>query len=263
MLAVAILLVVSPPSILAGNPVDKAWSTLTEAIENKSSDQRREGIQALGSLRGDRKANALVEKALSDVDPSVRAAAATAIGQMHDLTARSLLRKELNDKNIKVVLASAGALYIFKDPAADEVYYAVLTGERKSHEGIVQSQLEALHDRKQVEKLAFETGIGFVPYAGIGWDVWQRLTEDHGSSVRAAAAENLATDPDPKSAKALMDASDDNDWRVRAAVANAIGRRHDPKLLNTVSSMLLDPNLSVRLQAAASVIALERRKQAQ
>lgn len=260
MLSVAILLAVSAPTILNGSPVEKAWSVLNDAITNKVADQRSEGIQALGSIEGNRKADELAEKALQDPDADVRASGATTIGQMKDLRARPLLHKALQDDDVRVVLAAANSLYIFKDPAAYEVYYAVVTGQRKPGPSFIKGQLETLKNRKDLEKLAFETGIGFVPYAGIGWGVWQRLSSDHGSSIRAAAVEKLATDHDAKSTEALIQVSDDNDWRVRAAVANAIGRRGDPKLLGTVSSMLLDSNQSVRLQAAAAVVNLTGRK---
>jgi HEAT repeat protein len=95
----------------------------------------------------------------------------------------------------------------------------------------------------------------------MGLDVWKQLTVDRGTTVKIGAAEKLASDPDVKSGQALVDASNDNDWRVRDAVANAIGRRGDPRLLGCVSSMLLDTNSTVRLQAAAAVIVLTSRKQ--
>jgi len=42
------------------------------------------------------------------------------------------LKKALSDRNPAVVLAVAHALQVLNDPAGYEVYYEVLTGERKS-----------------------------------------------------------------------------------------------------------------------------------
>jgi HEAT repeat protein len=261
MLSVAILLVVSTQSIFQGDPVEKAWTLLEAATTAKAADQRSHGVEALGSIRGNRRANKLAEKALSDSNSEVRSAAATALGQMKDRSAIPELKKTLDDPELKVVLAAANSLYQFKDPAAYEVYYAILSGKRKASGGLIKSQLDRLHNRAEIEKLAFETGLGFVPFAGMGLDVWKQLTADRGTTVKIGAAEKLASDPDVKSGQALVDASNDNDWRVRDAVANAIGRRGDPRLLGCVSSMLLDTNSTVRLQAAAAVIVLTSRKQ--
>jgi HEAT repeat protein len=256
MLSVAILLVVSTTTILQGDPVERAWSVLNDALTNKTAEKRAEGVQALGSVKLNEKAEALAEKALNDPDSGVRTAAAMALGHLKVNAARPKLREALKDKQVKVVLAAADALYAMHDPAAYDVYYALVTGERKSSEGLVQSQLDTLRDRKQLEQLAFETGIGFVPFGGMGWQAWKTLTHDDSSPVKAAAAEKLAGDRDPKSGEALLTATNDSKWRVRAAAANAIGLRGDRKMLTTVSNMLMDDNESVRLQAAAAVIVL-------
>lgn len=248
-------------SLVPPDAVSRAWAVLTSALESHSGEHRVRGTEALGGIQRNAKANAAAEKALSDRDAAVRVAAATAIGEMNDRAAIPKLHAALDDKELKVVLAAANSLYFFKDAAAYQIYFAIVTGKRKASEGVIHSQLDALRNPKQVEKLAFEAGIGFVPYAGLGWDVWQHLSSDHGSSVRAAAAEKLATDPDPESEKALREASGDNDWRVRAAVANAIGHRHDPALADCATAMLDDENEAVRLQAAAATVELATRHQ--
>jgi HEAT repeat protein len=256
MLSVVILLAVSTIPVLKGDPVDKAWKILNDALTNKTAEKRAEGVQALGSIKTNHKAEALAEKAMSDPESSVRAAAATALGEMKAEAARPKLRAALQDKNLKVVLAATNALYALHDPAAYDVYYALLTGKQKSSQSLMQTQLDTLKDRKQVEQLALETGIGFVPFGGMGWQAWKTLTRDDSSPIKATAAERIANDPDPKSAEALQVASLDKRWRVRAAVANAMGLRGDPKMIGDVAPMLLDDSESVRLEAAAAVITL-------
>ena len=237
-------------------PVDTAWSVLKDGVESTSSDRRAKAVHALGLLQKNQKAQDMAEKALTDESSDVRFEAANALGQMRAFSARVKLEKALNDKEVKVVVAAANALYLLKSPAAYQVYYALLTGERKSSDGLLQSQLNMLRDRKAMEKLAFETGIGFVPFGGMSYEAWKTITQDDTSSVRAAAAEKLASDPDPKSAKALAESCFDKKWQVRAAVVDAIAKRGDPALLSSVIPLLTDGNDTVRYDAAATILRL-------
>jgi hypothetical protein len=68
-----------------------------------------------------------------------------------------------------VALAAAHALQILNVPAGYEVYYEVLTGERKSADGLVAQQTQTLKDGKKMAELGLEEGLGFVPYADIGF----------------------------------------------------------------------------------------------
>jgi hypothetical protein len=145
---------------------------------------------------------------------------------------------------------------------AFDVYYALLTGERKSSNGLVQSQLDRLRNRKEMEKLAFETGIGFVPFGGMGYEAWKTITHDEGSSIRVLAATRLAHDPDPKSADALIELRFDKKWQVRAAVVNAIAERRDRSLLSAVIPLMDDENDNVRYDAAGTVVQLSRASRA-
>ncbi len=262
MLAVLVLLMTQAGTAPIQASVDQAWTVLKDGIDSKSSDRRAKAVHALGLLTGNAKAEEWAEKALEDTSPDVRAEAADALGEMAWGGAKPKLRAALNDADIKVVIAAANALYTLKDPAAYEVYYALLTGERKSSASLLQSQLNTLKNRKDMEKLAFETGIGFVPFGGMGYEAWKRVTQDDTSPVRAAAAEKLANDPDAKTGEALGNACSDKHWQVRAASANAIARRGDPRLLPDVVSLLYDDNDTVRSEAAGAVIRLSTRPRA-
>jgi HEAT repeat protein len=170
-------------------------------------------------------------------------------------SAQQKLKQALNDEDLKVVVAAANSLYVFKDPVAYEVYYALLTGERKGP-GLVTRQMDTLKDRKQLEKLMVETGIGFVPFGGMGLEAFRTLTHDDNSPVRAAATEKLATDPDPKTSQALSRACSDKQWRVRLAAAQAIAKRNDTSLLSSLNGLLFDSNDEVRFEGAAAIIRL-------
>ena len=76
------------------------------------------------------------------------------------------------------------------------------------------------------------------------------------SPTRAAAARELALDPDPRSSRALSKATSDTDWVVRAAALQAIAKRGDPTLLPDVSQAMSDKKDIVRFSAAAAVLHL-------
>jgi HEAT repeat protein len=258
-----VLLFLAVPAIRPAKlpPVEQAWAMLKDGVADSSAPRRAKAVHSLGLLK-DRQAQSMAEKALTDPDKGVRVEAAVALGDMNARTARPKLHACLDDTEVQVVLACTNSLYRFKDPIAYDIYYALLTGGRKSSKGLVQSQLDVLHNRKQLEKMVFETGIGFVPFGGVGLQAFRTVTHDDVSPVRALAAQRLATDPDPTSAKALSDYVFDKKNKVREAVVEAIARRGDPALLKTVATLLYDDNESVRYDAAAAVIYLSRRSAA-
>src|SRR5581483_10791037 len=152
----------SPPAESA----DAAWTILQNGLTDKSADRRAKATNALGLLLHSAKAQQLAEKALADPAADVRAQAATALGKMGARSSQRKLEEALKDKDLKVVVSAANSLYLFKNQAAYDIYYALLTGERKGP-GLLQAQLDTLKDKKQVEKLMFETGLGFVPFGSM------------------------------------------------------------------------------------------------
>jgi HEAT repeat protein len=199
----------------------------------------------------------MAEAALKDLRPEVRAAAATALGQMHATESIPKLQKLLNDKRISVVMAAAHALRDLKDDkSAYAVYLDVLTGERKG-DGLITQQMDTLHNPHEMAMIGFEEGIGFVPFAGIGWDAWRYTHKKNPQPVRAIAATVLAKDPDPATGRALAKAAlNDKDWIVRAAAVEAIAQRGDAALGEKIAISLFDRNVHVRYTAAAAVIRL-------
>ncbi len=238
--------------------LNTAWNILRQGITENGPDGRASAIHALGLVPDDPVIQQMAEHALEDQNADVRTEAATALGKMHAVSARAKLREALNDKELKVVLAATSALYVLKDPIAYQVYYAIVTGQRKSSSGLVQTQLDRLHDRKQMEKLAFETGIGFVPFGSMAFEIWQTITRDDSSAVEVEAIERLASDPDPKSEKAIEEACYQSKWQVRGAAVAALAQRGDPASLDYVVSALQDEKDSVKYEAAAAVIRLSR-----
>jgi HEAT repeat protein len=239
------------------SPRHKAWDMLMTAAFSQRTSERTDGVRALGLLRDNSQARQLAEYALSDSNSDVRRAAATALGQMDARESIPKLENALSEKKIPVVMAAAQSLRELKDDkSAYSVYYDLLTGERKAGDGIIAKQLAKLRDPKQLAEIGISEGLGFVPFAGIGWDAWRTMHKKDPNPVRAVAATLLAHDPDPASGHALVKATNDKDWIVRAAAIEAIAERGDPLLLPHVVEKFSDKNAKVRFSAAAAVIHL-------
>lgn len=244
--------------LAAQTPVDRSWSILEAGVSSEKADVRVKAVRSLGLIAKNEKARQMAEKALGDEKPAVQAVAADALGQMGAKASAPKLIKVLKSPDSSVVFAAANALYVLGDPRAYEVYYAVLLGERKSGEGLVDSQMKMLKDPKAMAKMGFEQGIGFIPFAGMGLTMFKTVTRDDSSPIRAAAAQKLVRDSDPKTSEALMKTASDNKWLVRAAVAGAIAQRGDPALLKAVWPLLNDENDTVQFLAAATVLRLTK-----
>lgn len=239
------------------SPKHKAWDLLQTAAFSKRTADRTNGIRALGMLREDTHARELAESALRDPNPEVRVAGATALGQMHAMESVPKLEQALADKKVAVVMAAANSLRQLKDDkSAYAVYYDLLTGERKSGDGLIAQQINTLKNPKELATIGVSEGVGFIPFAGIGWDAWRTMHKKDPNPVRAVAASYLAHDPDPATSKALVKATNDKNWIVRAAAIEAIAQRGDPSLLPKIESKLADRHPKVRYSAAAAVIRL-------
>jgi HEAT repeat protein len=118
---------------------------------------------------------------------------------------------------------------------------------------MIKGQMDTLKNKKQMAKLGFEEGIGFIPFAGTGYEAFKTVTKNDSSPVRAAAAKQLAHGPDPATVKTLVAATTDKKWQVRAAALEAIAQRDDPSLLGEIAPALNDEKDLVRFTAAACV----------
>lgn len=239
------------------NPKEQAWSVLNAGLAESNVAKRTTAVQVLGLLPDDPKARDAALKALQDPRPEVRAAAAQSLGDMKAKSATEQLYQMFNDKDAGVIIAAAHSLIELGDKRGFNVYYAILTGERKSGQGLLEEQKKMLNDPKKLGQFGFEQGIGFIPFAGLGYGAFKMVTKDTRSPVLAAAALILVKDPDPKSGQALANAaSGDKSWIVRAAALNALALRGETSLLPAAESGLQDEKEEVRYSAAAAVIRL-------
>ncbi len=260
-ISAACLLTASPA--IAQTPVAQAWTVLHEGATDKSAEQRQATMRVLRLIPGNAAAVSLAEQGLKDKDRETRGAAALSLGAMDSKSAiPSLLATAKGDTEGSVVMAAAKSLIQLGDEKGYTVYYAILTGQRKSGAGLIGSQEKQLDDLmrhpEQMEDMAFEQGMGFVPFGGIGLQAYQTIhsSEEKGPLVKATAIRVLAKDPDPVTAKALVAATHDKDWIIRAAAYDALARRGDASLLPDLTAGLKDPKYQVKLTAAAAVVHL-------
>jgi HEAT repeat protein len=237
-------------------PAEKAWRILREGFEDANSERRAKAVRALGLLSGSAEAEKAAVQGLKDEKANVRSAAAAALGSMHAEQAAGNLEEALWDSEPSVVLAAANSLLLLHDDVGYDTYYEVLTGEKRANKGLIKEQLDTLKDKKKMAQLGFEEGIGFIPFAGIGYEVFKTVTKDDSSPLRAAAAQKLAHDPEPDAADALIKAASDKSVTVRAAALEAVALRGDPSLLPKIRAALDDDKDLVRFTAAACVVHL-------
>jgi HEAT repeat protein len=245
------------PASSAKNARETAWNLLDTAIESDKGGSRALGVRALGLITGNVHARKTAEHALSDEKPEVRTAAAAALGEMDARASIPKLKHLLSDPEPAVVLAAAHSLEMMHDDAGYQLYYQVLTGERKGSKGLVASEVSTLKDPKQLAELGFEQGIGFIPFGGMGWEAFRMLSKDNATPVRVEAAKVLASDHDEESGYALGDAATgDRNWVVRAAALSSIAKRGNPAQLPAALTAMDDAKPAVRYTAAAAVVRL-------
>jgi HEAT repeat protein len=254
--AALLALIAGAGVVSAQTPEQRAWYMLRSGVSQKNTGKRVQAVRALRLLPGSSEATEMAEAALRDRNPEVRIAAASALGLMGAKEAIPVLKKATFDNKPAVVLAAAHSLELLSDPAGDEVYYELLTGERKPAEGLIAQQMDTLKDKKKMAELGFEEGLGFVPYADIGFSAAKAIRKDDASPVRASAARALIKDSDPRVGRALVQAASDKNWIVRASAVLALAKREDPDLLPAISPAMSDKNQVVRFTAAAAVIRL-------
>ena len=237
-------------------PQEQAKEILQTGLGEHNTSKRSAAVAALGLLHNDPWAIESVEKALGDKKAAVRAAAATALGQMGAKSSTPFLKKALADKENRVFFAAADSLLAMGDSEGYDVYYEILIGERKSGQGLIGEKKKLITDPQALVLLGIGVGIGYAPYAGYGWMVWRELSKDYATPVRLNALKKLANDPDSRIGGALAKAAYDKREIVRVAALSAIGRHDDPNLIAAVTPHMKDKKAPVRYMAAAALLRL-------
>jgi HEAT repeat protein len=247
----------SPQSASQTDAQKQAWNILVEGAHG-NLDKRGNAIQALGLDPGDPEAVRLAEDALGDNEASVRGAAAKALGALGSPDSIPKLQNLVNEKDISVALAVGHALVQLKSNSGYDVYYSLVVGVRKGRTSPINEELNQMKTPAKAIRFAFDQGVGFLPYGGYGMEAFHAWKKRSTAPTRAAAARELAGDPDPRSGQALVKAVSDKDWSVRAAAVEAIAKRGDPALLADIVPAMSDRKDIVRYSAAAGVLRLSR-----
>lgn len=244
------------------DPEEHAWQVLRAGLAEKRAARRILAVEALSLLSDNHRATAFALDALKDKDRKVRAAAAVVLGQQRAKDAIPALKSALNDRDIAVNLAAAHSLLLLKEPVAYEVYYAVLMGDKKTGDGLIQSQLRRVEDPKQLAEIGVSEGVGFVPFGGMGYEAYRTIKRRDSSPVRENAARYLAADPDPMAKDALIQtAVADKNESVRLAALDALAQRGDPSCIQRLTRNLSDKKLSVSSRTAAVILHLSVRRE--
>jgi HEAT repeat protein len=236
----------------------QAWDLLEKGASDHNIDKRANAIQALGLDIGDTSAVRMAENALADPAAFVRAAAAKALGALGSPDSVPKLQPLLNDEDISVALAAGHALVELKSNSGYDLYYALVVGNRKGSRSLITEELDQMRTPSRAVRFAFDQGVGFLPYGGYGMEALHAWRKRNTSPTRAAAARELADDPDPRTGEALAKAVSDNAWVVRAAALEAIAKRGNPILLADIVPAMSDKKEIVRYSAAAAVLRLSR-----
>jgi HEAT repeat protein len=236
----------------------QAWNMLVQGAHGSNMDKRANAIQALGLDSGDPAAVQLAEDALGDKEAYVRAAAAKALGALDSPQSIPKLQSLVTDKDISVALAVGHALVQLKSNSGYDVYYSLVIGVRKGSTSLITEEMNQMKTPSRAVRFAFDQGIGFLPYGGYGMEALHAWKKRSTAPTRAAAARELAGDPDPRSGQALAKAVSDKDWSVRAAAIEAIAKRGDTTLLVDIVPAMSDRKDVVRYSAAAGVLRLGR-----
>jgi HEAT repeat protein len=247
---------------LAQSPVQKAYDTLTEALQDTNPARRVEALIAMGVIRPDAKSVTLVEGMLSDKDYGTRQAACSTLGEMKSRASIPKLQDALEDKSPEVVFAAARALYAMGDPGGRAVLIAVLTGDRPDSSGLITSSLRdaklKLHDPKSLILIGVNQGAGFLGPFGVGVPIAEMLMKDKEASGKTAAILLLSTDSTEASKHAIQTALSDKNWTVRAAAARAAASRDITAFTDEVIALEDDKREEVRYTAAAAAIRLKQ-----
>jgi HEAT repeat protein len=244
------------------SPQQLAWSVLDAGVNNPNTQQRVSAVTALALVNADPKAATMAEHALQDQNADVRQAAAATLGTLKAASSIPALQEALKDSDPAVIMAAAQSLVQMKNEDGYDTYYAVATGTMKSGQGLVASEQnklnQLLHNPKDLAETAFQQGIGFVPFGGLGFGAFKAIHDSGANAtlVKATAIKMLATDPDPRSGKALLAATSDDQWVIRAAAYDALAHRGDRALISQMTMGLTDQQVQVKLTAAAAIAQL-------
>lgn len=229
---------------------------------------RRQAVTATGSIGLDPEAVRLVEAALKDTDPLIRATAAAELGEMKSRQSFPALKAALDDPSGEVGFAAAKALWDMGDKSGRGFIEDVAAGQQTATDGGVKGAMRRAdrlrHDPKAMAILGAKEASGALlgPF-NIGVIAAEQVFKNNAVAVRMEALNLLAEECDVQTFKLLQAAAtDDKTWAERAAAAKALGRCGNPDAIPKLEQNLSDSNAAVKFMSAAAIIRLSRKPEA-
>jgi HEAT repeat protein len=217
-------------------------------------DRRAEAIAALGIAAGDNRALKTLEECLQDPKPEIRAVAIAALGDMNAKSSLPKIKALLSDSDAKTALVIAAVLKKFGDPEGFEIYYELLTGQRKDG----QNMTDGIKDKKGLEKMGAKAAIGVLPFGGVATGAYDYMSGNSKSAanVYVSAVNALEVDPDPQVEKALVQAAFGGKEPVRVAALRALARRGDATVVDDIEPAMHSDKTAVSYTTAAAILHL-------
>jgi HEAT repeat protein len=240
---------------------DAAWKLLENGLANNKPQVRIDAVSALGTLGITARSRPLLQKAMKDKERDVRLAAVIAMGSSQNRSVIPMLQDALdNDASPEVGFAAATALWKMHDHSGEDVLYGVLSGNLKTHSGLVNSEMHQanreLHDPAALARIGAEQGAyALLGPFGIGLDAARMVYKGpSANSARVLTANLLAEDKSLATAREFISTLHDKDYFVRGAAARALGGYHGKEVRDALLETFGDKKPAVRFMAAASFI---------
>lgn len=220
---------------------EQAVPFLDDSLQHPDVEVRTSAAEGLGKIGNPAILARLIDVLSYDPAPSVRAAAALALGILDDWQAIDALHKALNDPQQEVTAAAAVALGQIH--AADSLVPLLTVLERD-----VLPQT-----RKQVVRSLGYTGDSAATEA-----LKLLFYDDPDYAVQYSAALALADLANPEAMEILRDALSHTSYLTRQAAAKALGQVRDAMAGDLLENMLRDPDRGVRHLSALALLKINR-----
>jgi len=213
--------------------------SLIKDLKNENSTIRADAASALGDLKDSRGIEPLIE-ALRDESPEVRIAAEGSLGMSGDPRALIPLIQMLSDENGNVRVDATSILGSYNDTrAVDPLIDALEYDEDYGVRAMAAVSLGVIRDPRAVEPLI-------------------QSLDDVSPTVRCNAAVSLGQFlKDPRALNPLIQALDDENGDVRWRAAFALGELKDPRAIDPLKHALQDEDATVRDEAETALKKLE------
>jgi HEAT repeat protein len=242
---------------------ERARSILKQGIEAKDPDTRVETILAASMIGRHERLLEPLQRSLQDKDVPVRIAAINALADLKLPGSELALEKTLkSDEAPEVSFAAAKALYVLKDPAGKTALMDVYSGTSKGDSSFLKKKGRGI--ARNFSSFGSATtfivgqGMGFVPIPGVGegYSAMTGLLNDPDLSPRATALLLLAKENTPASLDLLRKGLTDEDWSVRAAAAQMIATTAKTELRESLVPLFDDKKEKVRFRSAGAYLHL-------